>query len=183
MEVDCKLVDCTNIRPLLGRKACVGMKIVTYLDNDALNIPNIGDTTVYTLNVPSPISKEQLVKKYPRVFNEGVGKLEGEYHIRLDLRITPVQHTPRRVPVAPDRLKQTLHDMAKQDIIAPLTKPTPWISSMVVVPKKNGALHICLDPKDYPLPTVEDIVTRLHWAKLLTILDVRSGFWLWCGFS
>ena len=87
------------------------MKIVTYLDNDALNIPNVGDTTVYTLNAPSPISKEQLVKKYPRVFNEGVGKLEGEYHIRLDLAITPVQHTPRRVPVAlRDRLKQTLHD-------------------------------------------------------------------------
>ena len=94
-RLDCKLVDCTNIRPLLGRKACVGMKIVTYLDNDALNIPNVGDTTVYTLNVPSSISKEQLVKKYPRVFNEGVGKLEGEYHIRLDLRITPVQHPPR----------------------------------------------------------------------------------------
>ena len=63
---------------------------MTYLDNDALNIPNTGDTTVYTFNAPSPLSKEQLVKKYPRVFNEGVGKQEGEYHIRLDLRITPV---------------------------------------------------------------------------------------------
>ena len=51
-----------------------------------------------------------------------------------------------------------------------------------------GGYHIrfCLDPKDlnkaiqcehYPLPTIEDIVTRLHGAKLFTILDVRSGFW------
>ena len=55
---------------------------------------------------------------------------------------------------------------------------------MVVVPKKNGALRICLDPKDlnkaihrehYPLPTIEDIATRLHGAKLFTILD--GGFW------
>ena len=92
---------------------------MTYLDNDALNIPNVGDTTVYTLNAPSPISKEQLVQKYPRVFNEGVGKLEGENNIRLDLRITLVQHPPKRVLVAlRDRLKQTLHDMTKQDIIA-----------------------------------------------------------------
>ena len=39
---------------------------------------------------------------------------------------------------------------------------------MVVVPKKNGALWICLDPKDlnkaiqrkhYPLPTIEDVAT------------------------
>ena len=30
-RLDCKLVNCTNIRPLLGRKACVGMKIGTYI--------------------------------------------------------------------------------------------------------------------------------------------------------
>ena len=98
-----------------------------------------------------------------------------------------MQHPSRRVPVAlRDCLKQNLHVMAKQDIIAPVTKPTPWISSMVVVPKKNGALRICLDPKDlnkaiqrehYPLPTIEDIATRLHGAKLFTILDILSGFW------
>ena len=27
------------MRPLLGRKACIGMKIVSYLDNDAINPP------------------------------------------------------------------------------------------------------------------------------------------------
>ena len=31
--LDCKLVDRMDIRPLLGRKACLGMKIVSYLDN------------------------------------------------------------------------------------------------------------------------------------------------------
>ena len=29
----------------------------------------------------------------------------------------------------------------------------------------------------YALPTIEDIATRLHGAKLFTILDVRCGFW------
>ena len=57
---------------------------------------------------------------------------------------------------------------------------------MVVMPKQNGNLRICLDPKDlncavlrehYPLPTIEDIATSLHGAKVFTILDVRSGFW------
>ena len=57
---------------------------------------------------------------------------------------------------------------------------------MVVVPKKNGALRICLDPKElnkaiqrehYPLPTTEDVATRLYGAKVFTVLDVRSGFW------
>lgn len=57
---------------------------------------------------------------------------------------------------------------------------------MVVVPKRNGSLHICLDPKDlnraiqhyhYPLPTIKDIATRLHGAKLFTVVDVKNGFW------
>ena len=47
-------------------------------------------------------------------------------------------------------------------------------------------IRICLDPKDlnkaiqrenYLLPTIEDIATRLHGAKVFTKLDVRSGFW------
>lgn len=67
-----------------------------------------------------------------------------------------------------------------------VTTPTPWITSMVVVPKKNGKHRICLDPKDlnnaiqrenYPLPTIEEIATRLHGAKVFTLLDVRNGFW------
>ena len=54
------------------------------------------------------------------------------------------------------------------------------------MPKKNGKIRICLDPKDlnkaiqrknYLLPTIEDIATRLHGAKVFTKLDVRSGFW------
>jgi len=60
-----------------------------------------------------------------------------------------VQHAPRRVPVAVrDKLKTTLDKMVTANIIVPVTEPTQWISSMVVVPKKNGTLCICLDPKD-----------------------------------
>ena len=99
----------------------------------------------------------------------------------------PVQHAPRRVPVAiRDKLKQTLEHLTQQGIITPVTEPTDWISSMVVVTKKNGMLRICLDPNDlnravqrehYPLPTIKDITTRLHGAKLFTVLDVKNGFW------
>ena len=73
--------------------------------------------------------------------------------------------------------------MVKANIIAPVTEPTKWISSMVVVPKKNGTLRICLDPKElnaaiqrehYPLPAIEDVATRLHGAKVFTVLDVAT---------
>ena len=151
------------------------------------NSTNPTQVMLYALEVVAPLSPEQLCKKYPMVFSGGVGLLEGVYHIRLDPAVEPVQHSPRRIPVPlRNSLQDTLDDLVQQDIIAHVTEPTPWISSMVVVPKKNGTLCICLDPKDlnkailrehYPLPTIEDVATRLHGTKLFTILDVSKGFW------
>ena len=55
-----------------------------------------------------------------------------------------------------------------------------------IVPKKTGKLRLCLDPRDlnqaiqreyYPLPTIEDVATHLHGAKVFTKLDARNGFW------
>ena len=57
---------------------------------------------------------------------------------------------------------------------------------MLAVQKKNGKIRICLDPKDlnkavlrenYPMPTIEDIATRLHGAKVFTAPDAKNGFW------
>ena len=187
--LDCNLVDSKRVRPILGRKACLGMKIITYLDNDQLNHPQTSDGDVYAHDAPTEpvLSADQLVKKFPRVFGDGVGKLPGEYHMELDETVKPVQHPPRRVPVAiRERLQETLEDLESREIVARVTTPTPWISSMIVVPKRNGTLRICLDPKDlnralqqenYPLPTIEEVASRLHGAKVFTVLDVACGFW------
>ena len=32
-------------------------------------------------------------------------------------------------------------------------------------------------PGTLPTPTIEDIATRLHSAKVFTVLDIRKGFW------
>ena len=187
-KLDCKLVDRDNIRPILGRKACIGMKLVAYLDNDDLNKPQPGDAQVYTVDKEHiPLTREMIIEMHPDVFGAGVGLLEGEYHIRIDPQVDAVQHAPRRVPVAVrEHLQTTLEELVQQDIITPVTQPTPWISSLVVIPKKDGRLRLCLDPQDlnraiqrehYPLPTIEEVATRLHGAKLFTILDVRHGFW------
>jgi len=83
-------------------------------------------------------------------------------------------------------LRNTLDQLEKDDILAKVTEPTSWVSSMVVVPKKDGSLRLCLDPKDlnravqrehYPLPVIEDVAVRFHKARLFTVLDVRQGFW------
>ena len=113
-------------------------------------------------------------------------KLDGEYHIKVDATVEPVQHPPRRLPVAlRDLLKAELDRMVSQDVSTPVATSTPGVSSLVVVPKKDERLRLCLDPKDlnraiqrkhYPLPIIEEVATRLHGAKVLSKLDVRSGF-------
>jgi hypothetical protein len=125
----------------------LGIKVVAYLDNDQLNKPNIGKAEVYTVEVDgNPMTKEQLTQIYPTVFADKVSLLEGEYHIRLDPQAEPVQNAPRRVAHT-ESLWRTLEDLVRKEVIAPVTQPTPWVSSMVAVPKQDGKMRICLDPQ------------------------------------
>ena len=57
---------------------------------------------------------------------------------------------------------------------------------MVVVPKPNGEVRICLDPRDlnkainrehYKMPTLEEITCQLAGAQYFTVLDATSGYW------
>ncbi|KAJ8882602.1 hypothetical protein PR048_014413 [Dryococelus australis] len=45
----------------------------------------------------------------------------------------------------PRRVKEELDSMVQNDIIEPITEPTPAVSPMVVV-HKNGKVRICIDP-------------------------------------
>ena len=188
-KLNCKLVDSEDIRPILGRKASLGMNIIRYTSNDALNKTQTGSFPIYAVkeNGDKFLTKEHLCNQFPQVFSEGVRKLEGKYQMKVNSEMSLVQHAPRRVPVAVRaRLKEELDRMTEQQIIAPVTAPTSWVGSIVVIPKPNGKLRICLDPKElnkaiqrehYPLLTIEDGATCLHGAKIFSKLDVKNGFW------
>ena len=121
------------------------------------------------------------------MFEDGIALLAGEHHINLDVTFDAVQHAPRRVLVAMRaRLKDFFDELQDQQIVTPVTQPPQWIGSLVVVQKKDSSnLRICLDPtnynraiqrENYTLPTIEYVDTRLHGAKVFSLLDVRSGF-------
>ena len=112
------------------------MKIVQYLDNDAISKPTVErNAQVFATDIsksPEPSTREALLEKYPAVFGDKTGKVAGEYHIRIDESATPVQDPPRRVPVAlQEKVKQKLEEQSQQDIIEPVITPMRWISSMV----------------------------------------------------
>ena len=60
-----------------------------------------------------------------------------------------------------------------------------WLANPVVVKKKNGKWHVCVDftdlnkacPKDsYPLPHIDRLVELTAGNELLTFMDAFSGY-------
>lgn len=132
------------------------------------------------------LSTDSIVQEFSDVF-VGLGCLPGEYSIQVDPSVKPVVHPCRKVPFAiQDKLKDELDRMEQLEVICKEDNPTQWVSSMVVVEKKNGKLRICLDPRDlncaiqrehYKLPTREEIMPKFKNAKYFSKLDASSGFW------
>ena len=73
--------------------------------------------------------------------------MSGEYDIKTDLTVLPVQHGRHKVPTE-YKDKTEKDEMVQQGIITKHTEPTPWVSSLTYPKKANGKLRICLDPKD-----------------------------------
>ena len=69
--------------------------------------------------------------------------------------------------------------MGKSVMITPVREPMEWVSQMVAA-KKDGHIHICVDPKDlnkalkglhYPMTTVEDGASPITSATVFCTLD------------
>ena len=76
--------------------------------------------------------------------------------------------------------------MQDHGVIIPVEVPTEWCAPMVPMIKKNGSIRICVDLKRlneavirerYHLPTLDDLLPKLHGAKVFSCLDAASGFW------
>ena len=192
-----------DFTPLISLKTCTALGCVTINDSDS----SVNDVSKALVLTPTPAESDYSERSRPAlrlslrkaeraavkaqsdlltdVF-EGLGDLPGEYHIVTDEAVKPVIHPPRRVPLSlGDQIKAKLDEMVQRDIITPVTEPTPWVSSMLVVVKPDK-LRICIDPRDlnraicrehYQMPTIEEVATRLTNAKKFTVFDAKDGFW------
>lgn len=131
------------------------------------------------------IDREWILENYGEVFT-GLGEMPGEYEIRIDPDIPPVQHRPRRTPVMlKDDIIAKVKELERAGVISRVDEPTDWISSLVAFRKPNGKIRPCLDPKDlnqaiirnhYPTPTLDDVLPKLSKAKCFSLLDAKDGF-------
>ena len=84
-------------------------------------------------------------------------------------------------------VKVELERIESQGVISKISEPTEWCSGMVVVPKANGKVRICVDltrlndnvcRERHPLPAVDQTLAQLAGARVFSKLNANSGFWL-----
>ena len=130
-------------------------------------------------------SVEDLLRLYPNSFDR-LGSLKGEYDIKVDPTVPPVQHARRKVPIeSKAAIKEAINYMVKQDILETQIEPTPWVSSVTYPVKPTGEVRPCLDARDlnkaiirenHKPQTVEEIAHQLAGAVVFTKADALKAF-------
>ena len=111
--------------------------------------------------------------------------LKGEYDIKVDPTVPPVQHAMRKVPIeSKQAIEEAIGYIVKQDILEPQIKPTPWVSSVTYPVKPTGEVRPCLDAWDLNKAiiwenkpqTVEEIAHQLAGAVVFMKADALKAF-------
>ena len=110
----------------------------------------LGRPTIEKLELVQRVNEvftpETVKQNFPKL-SEGLGKLEGQYSIKLKDGAKPfVLTVPRRVSIPlMSKVKTELDRMEETEVISKINEPTEWCAGMVVVPKPNGNVRICVD--------------------------------------
>ena len=104
----------------------------------------------------------------------------------MDPGVPPVARKPHRVPFAlRDKVKAKIDELLRDDIIEEVAEPTGWVSPVVIIPKPNGDIRLCVDMRQantavlrerYPTPTVEEVLHDINGSTVFSKLDLRWGF-------
>ena len=105
----------------------------------------------------------------------------------LELEESAVRHREglrRMTPHKSDACRKEIETLLEFDIIE--SSKSPWACGVVMAKKKDDQLRFCCDfrylnsvtVKDvYPIPMIDESLSKLGDAKLFTTLDLGSTFW------
>uniref|UniRef100_A0A3P9KG95 Gypsy retrotransposon integrase-like protein 1 n=1 Tax=Oryzias latipes TaxID=8090 RepID=A0A3P9KG95_ORYLA len=126
-----------------------------------------------------------LFRETPSLFSAQPGRtILISHSIRLkDGR--PIRQRPYRVPQKlVGRLNDEVRKMLELGVIEPSN--SEWSSPVVIVPKKDDSLRICIDFRKlnavsefdaYPMPRIDDLLEKIGAANFITTLDLCKGYW------
>ena len=160
---------------LLGRSTALKLKALVLPD-----VNQVGSATA------SPSTNDEIKNEYPGVFS-GVGKLIGyQARFHVDSKVPPVAQRQRRIPYAYEtRVDEKLQELQQSGIIEEAVGPTPWVSPIVIAPKKHGDIRLCVDLRRvneaivrerHPMPTTEELLHEVNGSTVFSKIDLKWGF-------
>jgi hypothetical protein len=194
-EAKCKVTGYTgHVIPILGVVALPFVfrdqtfssefYITTTTNTNILGLPTIQQMGLLSVNHVSASSSVNL-REFGDVF-EGLGKLDMKHHITVDSTVMPIVSSVRSVPIhLRSKLKTELDRLESLGIIEKRSAPSEWVSPVVITPKPQGKIRLCLDPRNlnkaikrehYKLPTTTEIFSRLAGSNMFSTLDATNGF-------
>ena len=101
--------------------------------------------------------------------------MQGDYTIKSQANAHPhTIYVAHNVPIPlHEKVHMELTRMEKMGVISRVDEPTPWCSGMVVIPKSNRSVCICVDLKPlndsgmreiHPIPSVDEVLAQLAGA-------------------
>ena len=158
---------------------------------DKMHTPLLGQPAIEALGLHICVrSVEQdisPIQRFKELF-KGLGKMDREFTIQLKEGAVPFTlTTPHKVAIPlMDSIKAELQRMEKLGVISWIEEPTDWCTGMVVVPRSNKQVRICVDltklnenvrRERHQLPAVEQTLAQVAGARVFSKLDANSGFW------
>ncbi|XP_055590022.1 uncharacterized protein K02A2.6-like [Uranotaenia lowii] len=129
----------------------------------------------------------QYLTRFPEVFRDSLGHCtKTKVKLYLEPDAQPVFRPKRPVPFhAVPKVDEELDRLQRLNIITPVDY-SDWAAPIVSVRKPGGKIRVCADnstglnavlkPHQYPLPTPEDIFSKLSGSKVFSIIDLSDAY-------
>ena len=133
------------------------------------------------------ISLRTIMNEYKTIFSRSstdVGLIKGFKHKIETNSHKPISLNPRKVPIhLQDKVDALVDELEKKGIVE--KSVSSWNSPIVVVPKKNGDIRLCIDYRHlnsiterpiYYIPDAKELFNSLDGSEYFSALDLSMGY-------
>ena len=129
----------------------------------------------------------QTINKIEELKPKPIGKIRGvQVKLHIDPDIKPVALPHRRIPYhLREKVEEEIKRLEELEIIEKVSGPTPWVSPVVIVPKPNGNIRLCVDMRQpnraiqrerHVIPTLEDILAEVNGSRIFSVIDLNQAY-------